>query len=205
MNQYIVTVFKDYYKFAGIKERKFDIFMPFIISIVLVLTTFFLIQNPSDILSMLKDLNNVSLNVISILAGFNTASLSLIAASNFNTLGKMFGSGRSVKNDNSANLLKQTVSFFGYAIMMQLFLLILGAVFIMVFNSLTPVIKNHPYRYWNLSFYIALSVFAITWIAAIFHTLFVSIRNITILYNYVLLIGKEAYDQNKQNGDDSSY
>jgi hypothetical protein len=206
VNTYIVMVWQDYHMYAGLKERQFDIYLPLVLSVIFVGFTALIVPMATDVIGILKDLNNAALNVISILAGFNTASLSVIAASNFAILGRLFGSEREdSKSAEKSNLLKQTISFFGYAILIQLGLLVLGAILVFVFGSVAVIAKDHPWPLWNLTIKWVAAVFSFFWIGTIFHSLFVSIRNITVLYNYVLLIGHEANQQNKEAGDNTKY
>jgi len=208
VNKYIIRVWKDYHEFAGERERKFDLYIPLFVTLIIVTISSIFINSAAEILSVLKDFNNASLNVISILAGFNTASLSVIAASNFTILGRLFGSERVKKessNGETSNLLKQTVSFFGYAILLQLFLLIIGAILVVLFGSVGVIIKDNPWPYWNQSIKWTLVFFSIFWLTIIFHSLFISIRNITVLYSYVLLIGHESNKENNEQGDNQRY
>lgn len=209
VNYYIKKVWKDYHKYASKRERIFDKSVPFILSTVVVLLSSLFIDSYSNFLGLLKDFNNTSLAVIAIIAGFNTASLSVIAASNFSVLGKLFGSDRVEDNCNDdnnkeqTNLLRQTVSFFGYAILTELLILIVGVILIFLFNIAEEINFTNSFLICGIKW--TISFLAIPWVTSIFHSLFISVRNITLLYSYVLLVGHEANKENKLNGKNDVY
>ncbi|MED0673153.1 hypothetical protein P4S95_23545 [Aneurinibacillus aneurinilyticus] len=196
VNKHLIKIWKNYKKFSTNDERRFDILVPVILSMILVLICGLLIHKTTDLITILKEFNSAALTVLAILAGFNTTSLSVIAASNPTFLGKLYGSNRNKANNEKSNLLEQTISFFGYAILIQISLLIFGAVMVFVLGSIA-----YSQFIINFEVYTKITLTIITWpwISTVFHSLFISIRNIALLYGYVMLIGQSNQDKNENS------
>lgn len=200
-NAFIVSIWKDYRKYSSKEERDFDWNIPLIIACSVIVISFVLIKDGNGIVSALKDFNNVALTVVAILAGFNTVSLSVIAASNTKALGKLFASERQDDAESKSNLLRQTISLFGYSIIVELIILVVGTMLIFILNSLIPLISHlNDSKCWCIILKASIALLAIPWIAFIFHSLFISIRNISILYNYILFLGEQAKDDHDSDG-----
>lgn len=87
---YIKGTFNRYIKNSTPKELSFDWLYPFLISILLFLIISISEGNLNHLISIIGEINNVTVTIIAILAGFNTASLAIIASTNrsifFNSL-----------------------------------------------------------------------------------------------------------------------
>lgn len=200
-NEFVIAIWKDYRKYSSKEEVSFDRNIPVAVACFVSLIAIVVIKDANGIVSILKDFNTVALTVVAILAGFNTASLSVIAASNTKALGNLYASERLDDNENSSNLLRQTVSLFGYSIIIELAILVIGGILIFVFNTLVTVLTYLPQmKYWDIYEKIIITIVAIPWIAMIFHSLFISIRNISLLYNYILFLGHQAKEDNGSEG-----
>lgn len=77
-------------------------------------------------LKVLQDVNDVIISVMSILAGFNTASVAIIASSN--PLGIAESMDSQGNNQEGRRLLNSLTSYFSYAILLQLFILIVSII-----------------------------------------------------------------------------
>lgn len=200
-NEFVIEIWKDYRKYSSKEEVSFDWNVPKLIACFVSLIAIIAIKDATSVVSILKDFNNIALTVVAILAGFNTASLSVIAASNTKALGKLYASERQDSVESSSNLLRQTVSLFGYSIIIELVILVIGAILIFVFNGLSTALTYLPdMRYSDLYEKFLIAVVLLPWIAFIFHSLFISIRNISILYNYILYLGHLAKEDNDSEG-----
>lgn len=183
-----------FFKFATTKEKRFDIGLPFAISAIIFVSAYFLIRSNQNLLDIVKDLNSVSLSIMSILAGFNTTSLAVIASTQQKTLFRLFEKNGQ-KNDK--NILEQLLTFFSYSIIIQLILIILGSLLLVMLKYASDLYKNLSFVNY-FSSHIILSVVGLIWLGLVLHTLFISIRNVTILYHYVVFIGSE-----KEQDDES--
>ncbi|WP_186380455.1 hypothetical protein [Brevibacillus brevis] len=213
-----------YYGYSSPQELRFDWGIPLILAAITFLLVGLVSKNNTIILNTIVDINSASLNVMAILAGFNTASLAVIASTNRDTLRVLYSAGgnsTTVKKEddnkqnkfrqifekilfdkefldfenssdgNNHNILKQVLTFFSYAIVMQLIILVLGSIFV-VLN------KNAQQIYLLLGIIsgiwakVILSILGTIWFAIILHSLFVSIRNVSLLYRYILYLAKQS-------------
>ncbi|PYI50278.1 hypothetical protein [Paenibacillus flagellatus] len=200
-NDFVIAIWKDYRRYSSKEEVSYDWNVPKLIACLVALIAIIVIKDAISVVSILKDFNNIALTVVAILAGFNTASLSVIAASNTKVLGNLYASVRQDGVEGSSNLLRQTVSLFGYSIIIELAILVIGAILIFVFNGLSTALTHLPdLRYSDLYEKFLVAVLSLPWISFVFHSLFISIRNISILYNYILYLGHQAKEDNDSEG-----
>jgi hypothetical protein len=196
-----------YFKSSTPRELFFDWIIPLGLSLIIfVLLSIFIAHNTS-ILSIIKKLNDASINVIAILAGFNTASLAIIFSASNNLLSKL-NSNNEIANDDikqefdkmprqnifkrlrstifsntKDNILKITVNFFCYAIIIQLIVLVICLLTSLTYSfvpKLSQIITN---------FYadrILLTGYGIFWFALVLHSVFISIRNVEIIYGFIM-------------------
>ncbi len=81
-NNFPIKVILNYLKFSTKSEKIFEFFIPLLMTGGILLFIFYKDPSTSTVLKGVKDINNQSLTFISILAGFNIASISVIATSN---------------------------------------------------------------------------------------------------------------------------
>ena len=132
VNYDIFKIIQNYFKLSSKEEIRFDIAVPFIISLF---TVYFLSLTELNMLKILQDVNNVIISVMSILAGFNTASVAIIASSNpLGIVESMSNQASSHQENNQGDeeegrqLLNSLTSYFSYAIILQLFILIVSII-----------------------------------------------------------------------------
>ncbi|MHA7743869.1 hypothetical protein [Priestia aryabhattai] len=181
VNYDIIKIIKNYFKLSSKKEISHDVFIPFIISIVTVSLTFYM---KLDVLKILQELNNVIMTVMSILAGFNTASIAIISSSNPSKL--IQNLGNQSQRGEGEQLLDSLTGYFSYAIILQLLILIVGLV-AAVFLKFIPLKDIESY------FYISTIMFGIfvVWFTIVIHSLLVTLRNVSILHNFIIFLGKK--------------
>jgi len=193
VNQDAMEILSNYYRFSSSKEIRFDWGIPLGISLVLFLFIGFLSKNNTTVMSVLVDLNSAALNVMAILAGFNTASMAVIAATNQDTLKQLFRvKGINEENESGSeekNILKQILTFFSYAIILQLLILVIGSIFVLV-NKNAPQLYSVIGIINSLIARLVLSICGFVWFSIILHSLFVSIRNVSMIYRYILFLGR---------------
>lgn len=182
-------VLTNYKKYTTSFEFKTFLGIPIIASII-VFSTFLLIDiSNAELLRIVIDMNSDALTVIAILAGFNTTSLAIIAASNSSVL--KFLRQHTVENGDGT-LLKQLVSFFSFAILIQLIVLIGGLLLEVISNSFSGIASSFSFLS-GLAVTIPLSLLGALWLGAILFTIIISLRNATLLYRYVLFVAD--YDE----------
>ncbi|WP_279620600.1 hypothetical protein NQ126_010010 [Priestia megaterium] len=188
VNSHLEEIFKNYFIFASKKENIFDISIPVVISLIIFVILFFFEPSNSSILKSISNVNAIALSIIAISAGLNTACLTLVATAQQETLKKLYNSG---ENPEERNILKQVITFFAFSILFQLIILVIGTVF-------GTISENIPHIYKELEFIsqgaakIILVVFGFVWVSIILYSFFISIRNIALLYRYVLYVGKNS-------------
>lgn len=167
-------------------KAEFFLFMgvPTILSFLVFIYFYFFENSNVQLLEYILDMNNSSITVIAILAGFNTTSLSIIAAGNNKILNFL---KRKKLENSSDSILKQLVSFFSFAILVQLIVLVMGVIISVISNNFFEITLMLPFLK-GIVGRALLSIFGIVWLSAVIFTIMISIRNATLLYRYVLFI-----------------
>jgi phosphoglycerol transferase MdoB-like AlkP superfamily enzyme len=180
VNYDIINIIKNYFKLSSKEEIRFDIVIPFIISCLTVLLLFL---RKSDMLEILQEINNVIISVMSILAGFNTASVAIIASSN--PLGFVEELSDNSNEQEGRDLLNSLTSYFSYAIVLQLFILIISIIASVALKFFDiETFKENTYLF------ISLSMVFIVWFTLVLNSLFITMRNASILHNFILYLAK---------------
>lgn len=188
VNYDIFKIIKNYFKLSSKDEIRFDLALPFFISLF---TVFFLSRTELNMLKVLQDINEVIISVMSILAGFNTASVAIIASSNPLGIVESMSNQTNNRGNNAVNeeegraLLNSLTSYFSYAIILQLFILIvsiIASIALKFFDIKT--FKDNVYLYSSLS------IVFIVWLTIVLNSLIITLRNASILHNFILFLAK---------------
>lgn len=167
----------NYIKYSGRNELLVDIPIPLVIAIIIVGCQYTLNPTLKDLLVSISNVNNGVLMAISILAGFNVASISVLATSNSKVM-EYLRIKRS-KNFPKTNLFEMLMTFFVAAVILQLFIILIGLITLTVTTLYglgdIPEVKV-PFLLW---------LFMTLWIWIILVSIFVSIRNVKNLFVYV--------------------
>jgi hypothetical protein len=188
VNYDIFKIIQNYFKLSSKEEIRFDLAVPFIIS---VLTVYFLSKSGLNMLKVLQDINDVIISVMSILAGFNTASVAIIASSNplglVEAMGTQAGNQRTnqTNDEEGRKLLNSLTSYFSYAIILQLFILIVS-----IIASITLKFFDIKSFKENIYLFISLSSIFIIWLTLVLNSLLITLRNASILHNFILFLAK---------------
>lgn len=207
---FIFTSYYEYLWSSTPRELFFDWIIPMIISFLTVTSMYFLSSSNTDIFLNIKKINETSINVIAILAGFNTASLSIVGSINRGLLSEISSEKNTaleellnsnskkkpifsrfknlIMNNKKSNTLKITLNFFSYAVISQLIILIIGLVTSMLFAFL-PNITLYINVSTSISKFI-ISLYGMALLTLILHTIFVSIRNVEMIYHFILYRNK---------------
>ncbi|WP_113386739.1 hypothetical protein [Bacillus pumilus] len=120
VNHDVYNIVKKFFVSSSKDELKHDLLLPIVIAVFIVNI---LSISGLDILNIFREFNVLIITVMSILAGFNTASIAIISASNLVNFVNSIDKG--TKSDEvGRDLLNSLTSYFSYAIMLQLFILI---------------------------------------------------------------------------------
>ncbi|MBE7148916.1 hypothetical protein MN093_14415 [Bacillus mycoides] len=185
INNEIIEVFKNYFKYSSRAELGFDIVIPVIISLLIFVSLAFLEPSNKQFLLNIKEVNNTSMAIMAILAGFNTTSLAIIATAGGSALGHLYQ--LKIKN----NIVNQIITFFTFAIMSQIIILIFGIIILILSNSLQGIYGNIGLHLSWINIRIPLFVLAFLWGTFNLFSLFVSLRNVSLLYRYILFVAKK--------------
>src|SRR5690625_4738473 len=132
-NKFIFTSFKEYSKFSTKSEKLFDIYFCCLLAFILTIIPFlFLNTTIEQFIINFKNINTIVITAISILAGFNVASISVIATSE----SKVIKNLKSIPSqiDNKKNKFSIIIIFFTWAIVIQLIVVFIGILFYFICN-----------------------------------------------------------------------
>ena len=147
-----------------------------ILSLAIMVLFWIVDPDTSTVLKGIKEINKQSLTFISILAGFNIASLSVLATAGSSLLNKL-REQHSTRIEGKT-LFEVMMTFFSAAIITQFFIILIGLV-ILIISSIINFPKDITLDNW-------LFVLLALWIYTLILTLFVSIRNLKTLF-YIMI------------------
>jgi hypothetical protein len=184
VNEELYIIFNKYKEATSKHEIFFDTLVPLLLSIICIGSVLFFSR--SSFLELIKDLNNSSLAVLSILAGFNTASLAVISSSKPEKFVEEL-KGEHIKEGKE--LLSNFLSFFTYAIVVQLLLLVVGLIGMVLLKIVPPDAVLSICLCW-----VSLAILTVLWFSVIIHSLFVTIRNVVLLSRFIQFMGNTKKD-----------
>ncbi len=194
VNKHIFIIIKDFFRFSTKAEIRFDILFSLFLSFIFFGLLALIEPSNKSLLSTIDKINGTALAVIAILAGFNITSLSIIAASNKEALTKIVKLG---KDKTKNNVLKQIITFFSYSILIQLIILVIGTILVIIINSAQGLHSTFDFLNW-VTIRVFLFISGFIWVSAILYSLFISIRNVALLYRYVIYVGMDTITEKEQ-------
>lgn len=184
VNQYLILITKKYFLNSTRSELSFDVGVPFIVSVVLFSIVGMLSASTVDIIHVFTVITTNSLSVLAILAGFNTTCLAVIASTNQETLKNLVEQG---SKDGKDSILHKIITFFSYAICTEILLLITSIIYMIINKNISDIIGFYS----GVGIKTVVSIVGVISATALLHTLFVSLRNVSLLFMYVLFIAKK--------------
>lgn len=177
-NSFLIEIFNKYRKISTYSEKTFDLFFPFLIAI---LTYFFMYSYSayliSDFSKNFLSINSVILTSTAILAGFNTASIAVIAGSQSELVEQL--KATPAEYDPNETKFSVLLVFYTWSILIQLSIILVGISANLYAQFLIDsTFKNHLTPNWV---YILFS----TWVFIVLHSIFISFRNTKLLYVFV--------------------
>lgn len=175
-NKFAIEMPINYFKFSTRAELIFDFAIPAIITLLILSIVGFIEPSTSTVLKGIKDINNQTLTFISILAGFNVTSISVLATAGSNLLVEL----KKTKSEKipDKTLFEIMMTYFCAAIVTQFFIILIGVI-LLVLSSLTnmPIsLEINSYLWILIGF----------WIFALILTILISIRNLKTLF-YIMV------------------
>ncbi|UJL45804.1 hypothetical protein KFZ58_15660 [Virgibacillus sp. NKC19-16] len=140
-----------------------------------------------EILMNIKEINSDFFTVIAVLVGFNITSVSLISVFNKDTLRNVFSKLKGGKEKEK--VLKQLISSFIYCVFIQIGIIVMGSFYNIIVEDLIKI-EFLQGIYNVIKRLVILSLYAL-WIGIIFHSFIVSIRNVFLIYKFILAVYKE--------------
>ncbi|WP_374717483.1 hypothetical protein [Neobacillus sp.] len=185
-NEELIEILKNYFLFTTKREKLFDIGVPLIFSLLIFVFLYFFEPSNKNILKALSSINDLSLEVIAILTGFNTTSLIFIGTANKDVLQELYVAGQEPRRKS---VLKQLITFYAFSISTGVLILVFGVVFGSISNNIPNIYNNLDFIPRQIARFILVS-FGIIFLFSILHNLFTSLRNISILYRFIFFISK---------------
>jgi hypothetical protein len=174
-NDFPLVTLKRYWKSASTSELIVDVFVPVLLSVGLLYFTSFSVEKFKMLIEKFQQISGQVIAAISILAGFNIASITILASITGGPTGLL---RRRKTSDGSMNLFDMLICFFTWAVIIQLFVVMIS-IFLFYIGSFIPIkIENWPVPWWAWGL-------AGTWLSITIHSIFLSIRNMKTLYLYV--------------------
>ncbi len=174
-NIFPLKMLLDYLRFSSKSELIFDLIVPVVFPFIIIPYLIEEVSHIDDLLTGIESINKQSLTSISILAGFNVASISVLATSGSNVLQSLRG-----KNSNlhpKVTLFEKIMTFFCAAVVIQFLIILIGIILLSILSFDISVenksLSSPPTWLWLIIG---------SWIYLIIVSIFVSIRNLKTLF-----------------------
>ncbi|MGH0608036.1 hypothetical protein [Bacillus cereus group sp. BfR-BA-01355] len=177
-NKFLFDSFRNYIKFSTKSEKAFDIYFAIIISLFFVFTAaYFTDMKVKEFMVNFQSLNSIVITAISILAGFNMASIAVISSSQSDMINKLKTTFSEI--DSSVSKFAVLVIFFTWAITIQLTVVLMGIILHFCSQFLVqPFLLKLTVPIW-------LWIILFMWMFIFMHSIFISIRNVKMLFFFV--------------------
>lgn len=185
INRDALDVFLGYLDLASPQEIRYDFFFSLTFASLLIGISSFADNGIQSMLDFFNAHVGSVITALSILAGFNVTSIAIIATSQSEV--SQYLRNNKIEGKN-ATLLEQIISFFCWAIMVQLLALLLSIIAIFIFKFLFPmenrIIWDTKYFNFTCLNLIWIILFFGAWFVA--YSITLTVRNVSILYYYLV-------------------
>lgn len=172
-NKFPWETFKKYWKYSSYSELIADVLLPIVISSGIIWWTSVYVFEFGTLIEKFQQLSGQVIAAISILAGFNITSITVISSVGDNA--ERLRERRS--SDNQINYYDMLIVFFTWAVTIQL-IVVLTSIVLFYLGSLVPSTLNISVPIWGW-------ICAVVWLAVTLHSIMISIRNLKTLFLYV--------------------
>ncbi|MGD6845247.1 hypothetical protein ACQCVH_22345 [Bacillus infantis] len=175
-NKFPIEVSINYLRFSSRSEKVFDFIIPLLLTGLIMWLVVSIDPSSSTVLKGIKDINNQTLTFISILAGFNIASISVLATSGSKLL-------EDLRRERSTKFPEKTLfeimmTFFCAAVVTEFFIIFIGVLLLVISSIINlPIDFNINIWWW---------IIILLWIYMLITTIFVSVRNLKILFTIMV-------------------
>lgn len=182
-NDFPIRMLNDFYKFSSRSEKLCDFGIPAVASITIALFLFCFHGTTYNLIKGIPQINNQVLTSISILAGFNIASISVLATINSDLMKRLFT--EKSNEHQEVTLFKKLMTFFSAAVTMQ-FIIILIGIAILIYFSVSDSFEIN-----SICVHIAIWSGFLIWVYVIFVSILISLRNLKTLFT-IIVEGKDG-------------
>ncbi|MEF7494381.1 MULTISPECIES: hypothetical protein [Lysinibacillus] len=177
-NNFFIVIFKKYKEISTRSEKIFDLLLPLVVSLItFLLMDKYLHYSFEDFTKNFLNINTIILTSTAILAGFNTASIAVIAGSQSKLVEDL--KNTPADYDPTESKFSVLIVFFTWSILIQLFIILIGIlanIFAQFF--LDSSIKSYLTPKWIYG------LFSL-WTFIVIHSVLISFRNTKLLYTFV--------------------
>lgn len=177
-----ILIWDSYSEGFNKKRIFFEFIFPVILAFITLSIYLFTYTSSTDLLINLKHINSDFFAIIAIQIGFNVTALALISAFNKEAIKGVFSKIKEINEKEKA--LKQLLSSFIYCIFIQTGIIVIGFFYNI---NIEELIKIDIIDLNQLLKKVILFTPFSLWIGIIFHTFMVAIRNVLLIYKFILV------------------
>ncbi|KPV60733.1 hypothetical protein QJ48_04195 [Paenibacillus sp. A3] len=174
-NNFPIVTFRRYWKDASISELIVDLFFPVVLAAVLLYFTSFTADKLSVLIEKFQQVSGQVIAAISILAGFNIASITILSTITGGPARKL---KETKTSDGKLRLFDTVVCFFTWAVIIQLIVVFSSIILYYIGSFIPEPLKKWPIYWWAWGL-------AGLWLVIAIHSILLSIRNMKTLYLYL--------------------
>lgn len=173
-----VLIGLDYWAITSRRERNQDLIVPLVLAIGIIIC--FSLQSPKSrvIIEFITNHMGTVITALSILAGFNTTSMTMIAVSP-SRLAKTFREKR-LENNPKRSYMDQIMVFFSWAILVQLTFVLFSFILLGVLSLFEVT------AFWPAALLLGL------WLFGAIYSVTLTVRNSSILFSYLIAEAKNG-------------
>lgn len=175
----VKDIFIDYLELARPKHVRHDMLIPVIITALSTGTIILAKGNPYYFVIQTMPTAGIVVTALSILAGFNMTSLSILATTDSKIVQQL---RQELMEGNLKPKIQQIFSYFSWAILVQLTLLIISIAIVVIISTLnfSPTLNPVPAALTRVGWIVFVSG-----LLGITYSIILTIRNISILYYFL--------------------
>ncbi|NOU68406.1 hypothetical protein GC096_30730 [Paenibacillus sp. LMG 31461] len=173
-NNFPWVTLKRYWKNSTKSELLVDVFLPIVIAIIMTYFTALSVTKFTVLIEKFQQISGQVIAAISILAGFNVASITIIATVSSGPLLVL----RTRLPGAQLSRYEMLICFFTWAVIIQLTVVLISIVLFYMGSFIPEHIKDWGVPMWAWCC-------AVFWLSITIHSIFLSVRNMKTLYLYV--------------------
>lgn len=181
-----LQIWRSYSEGYNKKRIILEAILPISLALISMVITYLSFETFTKSIKGIEEINKDFFSIIAIQIGFNITSLALISSFNKDTLKNVFSTLKDFNQKEQA--LKKLLASFIYCVFLQSSIIIFGLFFNLNATELTDItfLSNLPGLGKGILFYL----FYFSWLSIIFHSFMVSVRNVVLIYKFILVILK---------------